>query len=50
MAKPLRPGQRFDRSLLLVRWLADELGGVMVSCLSASRMRRTLAPPARRRA
>jgi hypothetical protein len=31
MAKPsapnIRHGQRFDRSLLLVRWLADELGG-----------------------
>lgn len=31
MAKPpapnIRHGQRFDRSLLLVRWLAEELGG-----------------------
>ena len=27
MATSARQGQRFDRSLLLVRWLADELGG-----------------------
>lgn len=27
MATTTRQGQRFDRSLLLVRWLADELGG-----------------------
>ena len=27
MASSARTGQRFDRSLLLVRWLADELGG-----------------------
>jgi len=27
MATAARHGQRFDRSLLLVRWLADELGG-----------------------